>query len=194
MRTLIFVNGISQLKKSLPLILEDAENELTAQSREWLNNLREEFVELNKKIENYNHKLKIICQKHIVCQNLSKIEGIGEMSATAIVASVGDPQHFKNGRQMAAWLGLVPKQHSSGEKQRLLGVSKRGDSYLRKLLIHGARSVVYRAKNKSDKRSQWINSLVERCGTNKASIALANKNARIICVLLKKGTIYQPTN
>jgi len=113
------------------------------------------------------------------------------ISTTALVAAIGDPQTFKNGRQMSAWLGLVPRQHSSGNKHLMLGISKRGDNYLRILLVHGARSVVYRAQAKTDKRSTWINQLVQRRGKNKTCVAIANKNVRIIWAMLTKGTVYQ---
>ena len=101
------------------------------------------------------------------------------MIATALVAAVGNGGHFARGQQMSASLGLTPKQHSSGDKDRLLGISKRGDSYLRSLLIHGARSVVYRAQHKQDRLSQWVTSLAARSHTNVAAVALANKTVRM---------------
>jgi transposase len=114
---------------------------------------------------------------------LQKIPGIGPITASALVASLGDAKNFDSGRQVAAWLGLVPKQHSSGGKQNLLGISKRGDTYLRTLLIHGARSVIYRAAQKPESCS-WINGVVNRRNKNVAAVALANKNARIVWALL----------
>ena len=104
---------------------------------------------------------------------------------------MNDAGVFKNGRELSAWLGLVPKQNSTGGKTVLLGISKRGDRYLRTLLIHGARSVASRAKDKIDRRSVWIQQLIERRGMNKASVALANKNARIIWAMLSKGELYR---
>jgi transposase len=112
--------------------------------------------------------------------------------ATAAVATVADAGVFKNGRQMAAWLGLVPRQHSTGGKTVLRGISKRGDRYLRSLLVHGARSVVKAAAGKSDARSQWINQLRERRGYNKAAVAVANKNARILWALMMREEEYRP--
>ena len=109
-----------------------------------------------------------------------------------MVAAVGDAKLFKNGRQMAAWLGLVPKQHSSGGRNRLLGISKRGDRYLRTLLIHGARSVVSRCDKKDDVRNRWLSGLKQRRGENRACVALANKNARILWALLAKEEAYRP--
>ena len=110
--------------------------------------------------------------------------GSGPLIATAIVASVAEPQRFKNGRQFAAYLGLVPRQHSTGGKPKLLGITKAGNNYLRKLLIHGSRSIIYHHRKKQDDRSKWIRQLVERCGMNKANVALANKNARVLWKLL----------
>lgn len=119
------------------------------------------------------------------------MEGIGPLITTALVAALSDGKTLKNGRQFAAWLGLVPKQHSSGGKARLLGISKRGDPYLRTPLIHGARSVVYRASRKSDRRSLWIADKQRRLGTSKACVAVANKNARIVCSLIVRGEAYR---
>lgn len=119
---------------------------------------------------------------------------MGELTATAMVASIGDPHVFRRGREVAAWLGLVPRQHSSGEKRRLLGISKRGDRYVRKLLIHGARSVVRVCDGKKDVRSLWVKDKKDRCGANKAAVALANKNARIIWAILATGECYRSAN
>lgn len=188
----IIAKGIGHLRKQLPLILEAAENELTVKGRALFADLYEELCHLDKKINQYDEKLAIIFKNNSVCQRLAEIEGLGVISTTALIAAVGNPDVFKNGRQMSAWLGLVPRQHSSGSKQLMLGISKRGDGYLRKLLVHGARSVVYRAQNKTDKRSVWINQLVQRRGKNKTCVAIANKNVRIIWAMLTKGIAYQP--
>jgi transposase len=107
------------------------------------------------------------------------------------VAAVGDASEFKNGRHLAAWLGLVPRQHSSGGKSRLYGISKRGDTYLRTLLIHGSRSVLRWAATKSDVQSKWLRELIERRGYNRAAVAMANKNARVIQALLSSGRHYE---
>ncbi|PHV10165.1 hypothetical protein CSQ89_17720 [Chitinimonas sp. BJB300] len=115
---------------------------------------------------------------------LAKIPGIGPLTASALVATVGDARNFSNGRQFAAWLGLVPRQHSSGGKPTLLGISKRGDSYLRTLMIHGARAVLRFAESKTDRTSTWLNGVVARRHVNVAALALANKNARIVWALL----------
>jgi transposase len=117
-------------------------------------------------------------------RKLAKMPGIGPITASAMVASIGDAKSFKNGRQVSAWLGLVPKQNSTGGKTVLLGMSKRGDSYLRTLLIQGARSVIYALQRKKEPIEGWLNRLLKRRNTNVAAVALANKNARIIWALL----------
>jgi transposase len=124
-------------------------------------------------------------------RKLAQIPGIGPITATAMIASVGDARQFENGRQLAAWLGIVPKQHSTGGKARLLGISKRGDRYLRTLLIHGARAVVRIAERKADAEA-WIKRLLERRHKNVAAVALANKNARTIWALLAHDRDYEP--
>lgn len=188
---IVVAKGLWQLRQQLSDILEDATNELTIQSRELVASLAEELTELDKKVKHYDVKLETIFKDNPVCQRLAAIEGLGIISTTALVSAIGDPQVFKNGRQLSAWLGLTPRQHSSGNRQLLLGISKRGDSYVRKLLVHGARSVVYRARRKIDKRSLWINQIAERRGKNKACVAVANKNIRIVWAMLTKETNYQ---
>ncbi len=126
-----------------------------------------------------------------VCQRLSAIAGVGPQSATAVVATYGDGKQFSDGRQFSASIGLVPRQHTTGDKPILLGISKRGDKYIRTLLIHGARSVINRIEGKEDRRSRWLQALVARRGKNKAAVALANKNALIIWALLSRGESYR---
>jgi len=139
----------------------------------------------------YDNKIVTIFKNNGQCKRIGEIEGIGPLTATAVIAAIGDPKVFKNGRQMAAWLGLVPRQHSSGGKQVLLGISKRGDRYLRTLLIHGARTVVRHCDKKQDSRSKLIKAKKIGCGANKASVALANKNARVIWALLANEENYR---
>ncbi|MEO5371055.1 MAG: IS110 family transposase, partial [Magnetococcus sp. DMHC-1] len=139
----------------------------------------------------YDSKIKAISQQHESCRLLMTIPGIGPLIATALIAAVGDISVFKNGREMAAWLGLVPRQHSTGGRQRLLGISKRGDVYLRMLLIHGARAALRVSGKKEDRRSQWLVDLKKRRGANVATVALANKNVRMAWAMLKKGEKYQ---
>ncbi len=189
---IIIPKGISHVSTNLPDILEDAENELTSLTREIFSDLYEQFKALTETVNTYTKKIEQIAKDDEKCQRLIKIEGIGPLGATAILAAVGNASTFKNGREMAAWLGLVPKQHSSGDRTRLMGITKRGDSYIRTLLIHGGRSVVSVCDNKIDTRSQWIKDKKERCGINKAAVAVANKNARIIWALLTSGEDYAP--
>jgi len=188
---IVLPQQIGQLRRGLPLILEDATNELTAFSRHLMASLYDELLSLGEKVEAIDEQIWAIYQASEPCQRIAAVEGIGPLIATALVAALSDGKTFQNGRQFAAWLGLVPKQHSSGEKARLLGISKRGDPYLRTLLIHGARSVVYRAPRKSDPRSLWITDKQRRLGTAKACVAVANKNARIVWSLIARGEAYR---
>jgi transposase len=188
---IIISQGINKTRKALPEILEDAENELSFSGRQIFSDLYEELLEKDKRIKIYDLKIDEIYKSNKMCQKISKIEGVGPISATAIVSVIGDPRGFKNGRHFSSFLGLVPKQFSSGNKERLLGISKRGDKYLRTLLIHGGRSVIRQLGKKEDSRSEWIRKLKERRGTNRAAVALANKNARIIWAVLAKNEEYK---
>lgn len=190
-RGIVVPKGINYIKKQLPLILEDGDNELSAMGREFFARLLEELRRLEKELEVYEEKIEYTYQNHESCQRLGEIDGVGPITATAILYAVSDPHLFKNGREFSAWLGLVPKQRSSGSKELLLGISKRGDKYLRKLLIHGARAVVNMCENRRDKRSRWIKEKKASRGYNRASVALANKNARIIWALLARGERYR---
>lgn len=183
--------GVAKIRKALPEILEDGENELTTLVRAQFSELYAELIEKDEKIKNQDKKIESIFKADEKCQRISAIEGIGPVTATAIVSAIGNPKLFKNGRHFAAYLGLVPKQSSSGGKERLLGISKRGDTYLRTMLIHGARAILRYAENKDDPRSQWIKRVKERRGANRAAVALANKNARIIWTMLANGSSYK---
>ena len=188
---IIAPKGIEKLKKKVPGILEDADNGLTLEFRELLQELYDELSNCFDRVENYDKKIHRIALKDESCRRLSEIEGVGPITSTAMVAAVGDPKSFKNGRQFSAWLGLVPKQHSTGGKTILLGISKRGDRYLRKNLVHGCRAVVHHAKGKDDKTSKWVMSKLPEKGMNKVCVALANKKARVIWALLAKGEEYE---
>lgn len=190
---IILPKGISNIQNRLPFLLDASEQLLTPMSRQLFDELLEEFRVLNKRLSDYDQKIKMIHQRSSTCQRLSTIPGVGPLTATAMTAAVGDARAFKNGRQLSAWLGLVPKQHSSGGKEKLLGISKRGDGYLRKLLIHGARSSLQTIDNKNDRRSLWLKELIERRGMNRATVALANKNARTIWALLTTQEEYNQT-
>ena len=186
----VIAQGINHVRKQLLFILEDADNELIFVSRDVFFDLRNQLIDLDKKIEEYDNKIERISKSNEICKRLLKINGVGPLIATAMIASIGDATIFKNGREMAAFIGLVPKQYSSGGKQRLLGISKRGDRYLRCLLIHGARAVLFRSKHLPEKKQQWINAIVERRGRNRAICAIANKNARIIWAVMAKNEPY----
>jgi transposase len=185
--------GISQVRRRIAEILEDGENGLTDRFRGWLAELLEAFHVLDERIKKYDEGIQQEYAANAACQRLGAIEGVGPQIATAVMATYGDGKQFGNGRHFAASLGLVPRQHTTGGRPVLLGISKRGDTYLRTLLIHGARSVIRRIEGKEDRRSRWLQSLVARRGKNKAAVALANKNARIIWVLLSRDECYQPS-
>ena len=152
----------------------------------------EQLAELDGRIASYDRRLKALFRSDEMCRRIGRIEGIGPVTATALVAAVGDRTCFRNGREFAAWLGLVPRQRSSGGKARMLGISKRGDRYIRTLMIHGARAVLARAHGKEDARSQWIGRMRERRHPNAVAVALANKNARIVWSVLSSGAAYDP--
>ncbi len=181
---IVIPQGMSPLAKRIPEILEDGENGLTGSFRQLLQRLMEHLKELDRQVGELEREIQVWHRENEASCKLAKVPGIGPITASALVASVGDAKNFANGRQMAAWLGLVPRQHSSGGKSTLLGISKRGDSYLRTLLVHGARSVVRYAEGKTNPAADWLKSLLTRRHTNVAVVALANKNARIAWALL----------
>ena len=187
---IVIPTGVSKFHQAVVEKLESEQDTLTALSQEMFGKLVEEFVALEEQIAYDQQKLESLAKTHPECQRLMTIPGIGPITATALIAAVGHIGVFKNGRQFAAWLGLVPKQHSTGGQTRLLGISKRGDSYLRKLLIHGARATLRWVKLRTDSRSQWIRGLLARRGWNRTAVAVANKNARIVWVLLSRGSVY----
>lgn len=181
--------GISQIMQ-LPQIMEENKNKLTLKSITIFMRLYEQLKVFNEQVSLYEKEIEQQAAADPRCVAIQKIEGIGPLTASAIVATIGDPNIFKNGREVAAWLGLVPKQHSSGGKTQLGGITKRGDCYVRTLLIHGGRSVVKTCEHKTDRRSLWVKDKKQRCGFNKAAVAVANKNARIIWALLATGECY----
>jgi transposase len=182
--------GINVFRNALAAKLEAEQAKLTPLSQELFGKLCAEFKKVEAEVAYDDEKLQAIAATHPESQCLLTIPGIGPITATALIAAGGDMGGFTNGRQFAAWLGLVPKQHSTGGQTRLLGISKRGDSYLRKLLIHGARATLRWARTKTDSRSQWIRGVLERRGWNRTAVAGANKNARIVWALLSRGGVY----
>src|ERR687885_1904624 len=188
---IVMPKGVAKFRQAVVEKLERDKDKLTALGQELFWKLVQEFVDLEKRIASYQEQLEGLATTHPECQRLMTIPGIGPITATALVAAVGNVGVFKNGRQFAAWLGLVPKQHSTGGQTRLLGISKRGESYVRKLLIHGARATLRWVKLQTDSRSQWIRGLLARRGWNRTAVAVANKNARIGWTLLSRGGVYE---
>jgi transposase len=179
------------LRKKVPEVVASEANELTPRARSIFRELYDELVEIEGKIAYIERKINQIFKASEPCQRLAQILGVGPLTSTALVAAVGDAHVFKNGRHMAAWLGLVPRQYSSGGKSRLLGISKRGDRYLRTLLIHGARSALRVMGHRGDGRSRWATEVARRRGANIATVALANKTARIAWAMLAHGQDYR---
>lgn len=189
----VIARDISRLRYALAQIADGSDESLGDMILELVRDVRNELNELDQRILSYTHRIRDLFRSNEMCQRIGKIEGIGPITATALVAAVGDRSCFKNGRQFAAWLGLVPKQRSSGGKSRLFGISKRGDRYLRTLMIHGARAVLAKTGGKTDPRSLWIERMRERRHPNVVAVAVANKNARIVWSLLSGDKAYQPT-
>jgi transposase len=189
---IVVARGIGPLRRQLSLILEDGENQLSGFFREMLGEMAERFKLVDQRIGQYDLKVDRVFGQDERCQRLAKVEGVGSLIATALVAAVGNAHDFKNGRELSAWLGLVPRQHSSGGRNVLLGISKRGDRYLRTLLIHGARAAVRVVERRRDHRSIVINRLKLKRGPNVAAVALANHNARVLWALLTRGEEYRP--
>jgi len=183
--------GISNIVKHLPTILEDGENDLPGVLRQLLQRLGDHLKELDRQVDELNEQIQLWHKENELSRKLAAIPGIGPLTASALVASIGDAKSFENGRQLAAWLGLVPRQHSTGGKQTLLGISKRGDCYLRTLLIHGARAVIRVSERKIEQAESWLTRIVGRRNKNVATVALANKNARIVWALLAHNREYQ---
>jgi transposase len=186
----VIPEGINKLRK-LPKILDENKEKLTSKSLMVFLKLFEQFKRYDLDIEEYDKQIELTANENVMCREIMKIDGIGILTASAAVATIGDAKVFKNGREVSAWLGLVPKQYSSGNTIRLTGISKRGDRYLRTLLIHGARSVVRTCDKKSDGKNIWLANKKNNCGQNKAAVALANKNARIIWAILSTGECYR---
>jgi transposase len=187
---IVMPKGISHVTEMLPDIIEDADNELPYLFRELLQRLGKHLLELDRQVHELEKQILNWHKENEESKRLTEIPGIGPITASALVATIGDARNFKNGRQLAAWLGLVPRQHSSGGKTTLLGISKRGDGYLRTLLIHGARAVVTTGKRRTGKVDDWLRGLAGRRHTNIACVALANKNARVAWAILAHNRTY----
>ena len=184
--------GIAAVRKSLPEILEDADNGLTSYARELFAQLQEELWALDERLKQCEQRIKASNRNNETVERLDEILGIGAITASATYAAAGDGKDFENGRHFSAWLGLVPGQHSTGGKPTLLGISKRGNAYLRTLYIHGTRAVLRHSANKTDRFSLWVQGVMKRRGHNKACVAVANKMARMAWVIMTKGERYRP--
>ena len=189
---LVAPQRLDLLRRAVPCWLEDGENGLTGLFRRLLQGLWQDLKTLDKRVSELDREIDQIAQSDEDAKRLQQLRGVGPITATALVAAVGTGEHFSRGRQMSASLGLTPRQHSSGSKDRLLGISKRGDPYLRSLLIHGARSVIRQAKNRDDHLSQWVMRLARRSHPNVAVVAMANKTTRMAWAMLRHGADYQP--
>jgi transposase len=181
---IVIPQGIDHIGRRLPAILEDGENELPGIFRQLLQRLGEHLKDLDRHVDELDAQIQGWHRENAASRKVAEIPGIGPLTASALVASIGDAKSFKDGRQFAAWLGLIPRQHSTGGKQTLLGISKRGDPYLRTLLIHGARAVIRVTEHQRDPADSWLKRLVGRRHKNVAAVALANKHARIVWALL----------
>ncbi len=189
---LVAPREILHLRRAIPLWLEDQENGLSPRFRRLLTGLWDDLRVLDGRLVELDQEITTIAASDPVAKRLQQLRGVGPLIATALVATVGDASQFSNGRQMAASLGLTPKQNSSGGKERLLGISKRGDCYVRCVLIHGARSMINSAKTKTDPLSLWVLRIAATRHPNVAAVALANKTARIAWAMIRHEADYQP--
>ncbi len=189
----ILPKGLTYVRKRLANIIEDNHNELSSKARALFNELLADFHQLDSRVKSYDDKVTQEVSQNEVCKRLMKVEGIGPLTATAFWATITQPELFKNGRGVSAMLGLVPKQRSSGNRTLLLGISKRGDRYLRTLLIHGGRTVVKSSASSHSPtaKQRWVNDKANHCGVNKTAVAIGNKNARILWALLHNKEDYR---
>ena len=190
-RGMVFARTPFKLKQAMPEVFEDADANLTPRMRNLVSLLWSEWGDLEQQIAAMNEEVEQIASSDPACQRLRQLTGTGASVATAIVAAIGNGAAFHKGREFSSWLGLVPRQHSTGGKARLFGISKRGNSYLRKLLIHGARSAVLRVKRERSPFGPWLNALERRAPVKVVITAAANKLARIAWAVLSSGQDYR---
>lgn len=188
---IVVAQGLAQLRTALPGILEDAENGVPDLLRQALNRSYQQLRQLDEDIDQHERQIKAAVARHEDAQRLLSVPGFGPIITAAFISSVGDGKQFQRGRDVSAFLGLVPRQHSTGGKNVLLGITKHGNTQLRSLLVHGARSVLQHAGKKQDRLSRWAVQLEQRVGWNKAVVAIANKIARIAWAVLTSGGTYQ---
>jgi len=190
-RGLVFAKRPANLRRQMPLVLEDADAKLTPYFRRLLNDLWQEWKQVQLDIDALTEEMERISVNDSACQRLREIPGVGPVVASAIVAAIGNGAAFRKGREFAAWLGLVPAQYSTGDKTCLLGISKRGNEYLRRMFIHGARAVLFRVKYDTGAFGEWVKRLESRRARNVVVVAIANKLARIAWAVLSSGEHYQ---
>jgi len=190
-RGITFAAGPIHLRQHLPTVLEDAEQNLSPRLRWLLDRLGQEWKQIEIDITAITEAIERISNEDARCRRLRQIPGFGPLVSTATVAAIGNGAAFRRGRDFAAWLGVVPRQCSSGGKQKLLGISKRGNIYLRRMLIHGARAVLLRVKYDTGGFGQWVHRLAQRAPRNKVVVAIANKLARIAWAVLSSGQDYR---
>ena len=188
---IVIAKGIGHIAKRLPEILEDGENGLPGIMRELIERLGENLKQMDKQVGELERQIKLWHRENDQSRKLEAIAGIGPITASALVATMGDAKSFKNARQVPAWLGMVPRHEGTGGKVALGRISKRGDVYLRTMLIHGARSVIAQIERKPEQADGWLKKLLARRNKNIAAVALAARNARIAWALLAHERNYQ---
>lgn len=189
-RGLTVPKGRTKLVAALPALLEDAQTNLSARMRDVLNDLKQECADLSEQIQAAEEKIALIAKDSEICRRLLTVPGVGPISSTAILSAIGNGAAFNKGRSFAAWVGLVPRQHSTGGKTKLLGVGKRGNRYLRTLFILGAQSLMQHTNKPKRPYGQWLKQLATRCHRNVVVVALANKLARVAWAVVNKGQVY----
>ena len=190
---IIIAKGFAALRRALPKIVEERDDGLSGLMRDLVLDLSERLRYTEQRLRRYDQHITQLLTQDERCQRLAAVPGVGPLTATAVVAAVGNAREFRSGRELAAYLGLVPRHRASGGHIVMLGISKRGDRYLRTLLIHGARAAMRTIERRHDPRSLWASRLRGRRGPNVAAVALANKNARVMWALLTKGDCYRAT-
>jgi len=190
-RGITFAAEAIHLRKNLPAVIEDAEQNLSSRLRWLLERMWQEWKQIEVDIKAITDEIERISNEDALCRRLRQIPGFGPLVSTATVAAIGNGAAFRRGRDFAAWVGVVPRQYSTGGKQKLFGISKRGNIYLRRMLIHGARAVLFRVKYDSGGFGQWVHRLAARAPRNKVIVAIANKLARIAWAVLSSGKDYR---
>ena len=190
-RGITFTAEPIHLRKNLPAVMEDAEQNLSSRLRWLLERLWQEWKQMESDIKAITDEIERISKENALCRRLQQIPGFGPLVSSATVAAIGNGSAFRRGRDFAAWVGVVPRQYSTGGKQKLFGISKRGNVYLRRMLIHGARAVLFRIKYDTGGFGQWVQRLAQRAPRNKVVVAIANKLARIAWAVVSSGKDYQ---